>query len=353
MKKIVMFLLFATLVFGLASFMPVRAAGPIKLNYANFMPPTIPYSQLAKEFCDEINKRTGGKAEITYYPGGTLLTATKVYDGVVNDVSDIGLCHIGYARGRFPVTETLNLPVGYPSGWVATQVINDFYDKFKPKEWNDVHVLHFFGPGPQIIATTKKPVRKLEDLKGLKFRATGKLADVMKALGGIPVAVEMVDIYDGLQRGVVDGVLDSMETWSSWKTGELLKYATQSKAVGVAYPFYIIMNKSKWNNLSDDVKKVFTEVSVEWKDKYGVMASAEDITGRDFLKNHGGQIIPLSAEESARWVKAVQPVIDQHVKELEGKGFKRADSEAQVNFIRERIPYWAKQEKQRKIPTVD
>ncbi len=354
MKRIIV-VAFVGFVFVLTAFVPGHAAspGPIKLNYGNFMPPTIPYSVLAKEFSDEIKKRTDGRVEITYYPGGTLVTATKVYDGVVNNVADIGLCHIGYYRGRFPVTETLNLPLGYPSGWIATQVINDFYDKFKPKEWDAVHVLHFFGPGPQIIATTKKPVRKLEDMKGLKIRATGKLADVIKALGGTPVAVEMVDVYDGLQRGVVDGVLDSMETWQSWKTGELLKYATQSRAVGVGYPFFIIMTKEKWNGLPDDVKKVFTEVSMQWKDKYGYTASALDLTGRDFLKKHGGQVIPLAPEEAARWVKAAEPVVEQHIKELEAKGFKRADTEAQVKFIRERIVYWGQQEKERKIPVVD
>lgn len=353
MRRILMWSLLPALLFGLCHGAPAHAAAPIKLNYGNFLPPTIPYSVLAKEFCEEINKRSGGKVEITYYPGGTLVTATKVYDGVVNNVADIGFCHIGYTRGRFPITETLNLPVGYPSGWVATQVINDFYQKFQPKEWDKVHVLHFFGPGPQIIATTKTPVKKLEDLKGLKFRATGKLADVMKALGGIPVAVEMVDIYDGLQRGVVDGILDSMETWVSWKTGELVRHATQSRAVGVAYPFYIIMNKSKWNKLPDDMKKLFTEVAAEWKDKYGVTASSLDLTGRDFLKKQGGQIYPLSAEEAARWVKAVEPVIEDHVKELEKKGFPRADSEAQIKFIRERIDHWGKKEIEMNIPRVD
>ena len=343
----------AFVVFGLGNLTAANAAAPIKLNYGNFLPPTIPYSVLAKEFCEEINKRTAGKVEITYYPGGTLVTATKVYDGVVNNVADIGFCHIGYTRGRFPVTETLNLPVGYPSGWVATQVINDFYDKFKPKEWNDVHVLHFFGPGPQIIATTKKPVKTLDDMKGLKFRATGKLADVMKALGGIPVAVEMVDSMTGCRGASSTGFSIQWRHGRAGRRENCVKYATQSRAVGVAYPFYIIMNKGKWNKLPDDVKKIFTEVSMQWKDKYGYTASALDLTGRDFLKKHGGQLFPLAPEEAARWVKAVQPVIEQHVKEMEGKGFKRADTEAQLAFIKERIAYWSVQEKERKIPVVD
>ena len=71
----------------------------IKLKYSNFLPATHPFTTLGQQFCDEIKKRTNGKVEITYYPGGILTTATKVYDGVVNGVSDIGLSHIGYTRG--------------------------------------------------------------------------------------------------------------------------------------------------------------------------------------------------------------------------------------------------------------
>ena len=354
MKRSLLFVLI-TMLFVLTVFSSgyAASAGPIKLNYGNFMPTTIPYSMLAKQFCDEINKRTNGKVQITYYPGGTLLTATKVYDGIVNDMADIGLCHIAYTRGRFPVTETLNLPVGYPSGWIASQVMNDFYDKFKPKEWDAVHVLHFFGPGPQIIATVKKPVKRLEDLKGVKLRAAGKAADVLKALGGTPVAVEMPDIYDGLQRGVVDGTYDSMETWMSWKTGELLRFAADSRVVGFGYPFYIIMNKDKWNSLPDDAKKTFNEVASEWKEKYAVLSSELDIPARDYLRKQGGQIFSLSPEEGARWVKAAEPVIEQHIKDMEAKGFKKADSEAQVKFIKERITHWTKEEKARNIPRAE
>ena len=78
MKRIAELVLVTTVLFGLGILTAAHAAAPIKLNYGNFLPPTIPYSVLAKEFCDEINKRTAGKVEVTYYPGGTLVTATKV-----------------------------------------------------------------------------------------------------------------------------------------------------------------------------------------------------------------------------------------------------------------------------------
>ncbi len=329
----------------------LSAQAPLKLKFSNFFPATHQYAVLGQHFCDEIKKRTNGKVEIAYYPSGILTTAPKMFEGVVNGVSDLGLAHCEYTRGRFPVTETLSLPLGYPSGYVAGQVANDFYNQFHPKEWDAAHVLLFYSTGPQIISTVKKPVKTLEDLKGLKIRAAGRPADVLKALGGTPVGVEMADMYDGLQRGVVDGVLSSIEVMKGWKIGEIIKYATLSYKVGTVYTFYIVMNKNKWNALPDDTKKIFTDVAAQWKDKYGVASNEIDIEGRDFLLKNGGQLISLSDQEAKRWVDAAHPVIEKHLKELEAKGYKRADVEAYLKFIQERIPVWSKKEKELKIAT--
>jgi TRAP-type C4-dicarboxylate transport system substrate-binding protein len=350
MKKISLLLL-TSLVAGIALLPATRvfAQAPVKLKFSNFFPATHQYAVLGQQFCDEIKKRTNGKVEIAYYPSGILTTATKMFEGVVNGVSDLGLSHCEYTRGRFPVTETLSLPLGYPSGYVAGQVTNDFYNQFHPKEWDAVHVLLFYSTGPQIISTVKKPVKTLEDLKGLKIRATGRPADVLKALGGTPVGVEMSDIYDGLQRGVVDGLLTSMEVQKGWKTGEIIRYATLSYKVGTVYTFYIVINKNKWNALPEDAKKIFTETATQWKDKYGVASNDIDIEGRDFLMKNGGQLISLSDEESKRWVTAAHPVIEKHLKELEAKGHKRAELEGYLKFISERVPVWTKKEKELKV----
>lgn len=352
MKRAVLVLLCTILFIGAGLTYASAAEQPIKLKYSNFLPATHPFTALGAQFCEEIKKRTNGRVEITYYPGGILTSATKVYDGVVNGVSDIGLSHIGYTRGRFPVTEVLDLPVGYASGYVATQVKEDFYNKFKPKEWNEVHVLHFFAPGPQIIATKTKPVKRLEDLKGLKIRGAGRIGDTAKALGATPVPVEMADAYDGLQRGVVDGILDAMETWRGWKLGELVKHATLSqRGAGLVFTFYVIMAKDKWDALPDDIKTIVTQVSAEWKDKYGNTANQIDIGGRDFFKERGGQLYPLSDEEVKKWQKAAQSVLEQYTKDLEAKGVKKAETDGCLKFIQERIAYWSKQEKDLKIPS--
>jgi hypothetical protein len=98
-----------------------------------------------------------------------------MYDGVVTGIADMGMSHISYTRGRFPVTEVFDNPLGFPNGWVSSQVVSDFYEKFHPKEWNEVHPLYINTSGPLLILTVSKAIKTLEDMKGVKIRATGQI----------------------------------------------------------------------------------------------------------------------------------------------------------------------------------
>jgi len=334
------------------SFISSGAAAEItKLTYGTYFAPTHQVAVLAGQFCEEIKKRTNGRVEMQYYPGGTLVTGPKVFNGVVQGVADLGLGAASYNRGRFPLTELFDLPHGFSSGWVTGQVLNDFMAKYKPKEWESVHVVYFHSCGPFVIQSVKKPVKVLEDLKGLKMRATASFAVTMKALGGTPVPLEMSDVYESMRRGVIDGIYGPLEQLKGWKTGELVRYVTASWRVGNGSCFYVIMNKDKWNALPSDLRKIFDEVAAEYREKYLRMWNEIDIEGRDTLKTQGGQIIPLSAAESARWVKIVQPVVEEQKKELVSKGYSAEDVDQYIGFIRERIEYWRRMEKDRKIPT--
>jgi TRAP-type transport system periplasmic protein len=351
-RRAVLSLVLAVALLGLFLIAPSysQAQTPIKLKYSNFFPPTHAFSVLANQFCEEVKKRTNGRVEINFYPGGSLTTAPKMYDGVVNQVSDIGLAHVGYTRGRFPVTEMLDLPLGLNSGFVATHVKDDFRKKYTMKEWDKVHILYFLGPGPQIFATRSKPATKLDDFKGLKFRAVARAADTVKAVGAVPVALEMADLYDSLQRGMLDGTYEAMETWKGWRLGDGIKYGTfTQRATGMTYTFYVIMNKEKWGALPDDIKKIFTQMAEEWNDKTALASLQIDLEGLEYFKQKGGQMVNMPEEEIVKMNKAVEPVIQSYMKDMEGKGFKRAELEEQLKFIRERMAYWSKQEKDKKL----
>jgi len=348
-KKFVLFVSIVSILFLTCSL--ASAAEVIKLKFANYFPPTHMNSVMMGKYCDELNKKLAGKVELTQYAGSTLLSAPKVAAGVATGIADIGLSNLSYTRGRFPVMEIMELPLGLPSPWIGGHVANDFYNKFKPKDFDTYHVLMLSSSGINVIQTLNKPVKTLEDLKGLKLRGTGRLGDIVKALGATPIPIETPDLYDSLKRGIIEGALLPLETLKGFKTGEVQKYVTSSWKIGSAYCFYVLMNKNKWNSLPSDVKKVIDEFSKEFIERWTVEWNNIDIEGREYFLKQGGQIIPISDAESEKWVKAAQPVVEDYKKDLISKGYKAADVDAWISYVKERIEYWKAQEKAKKIPT--
>ncbi|MEJ2024782.1 MAG: TRAP transporter substrate-binding protein [Deltaproteobacteria bacterium] len=296
-------------------------AAPIKLTYSNFFPPTHIQSKLAESWCREVEKRTDGRVKVEYYAGQTLTKAAQCYDGVVNGLSDIGFSVLAYTRGRFPVMAAVDLPLGYTSGEVATKVANAVYNKFKPKELMDTKVMYLHAHGPGLVHTRGKAVRKIEDLQGLKIRAHGTSALVVKALGGTPVPKPMPETYQMLQKGVVDGAVYPFEANKGWKLGEVTDYATAAFPVAYTTTFFVVMNKDKWNALPADIQKIIEEINQEWVVKHGAAWDHSDMVGMRYFLNQGGQIIGVDAKESARWKKAVSPIITDFAKNMDKKGF--------------------------------
>ena len=334
---LIFFLVMTLGVFFLFSGQVVQAK-PIELSYANLFPPTHLHSRVFEAWGKEIEKRTDDKVKITFYHGQTLLKAAKTYDGVLKGISDIGMSVFGYSRGVFPAMEAIDLPMRYPNGTVATRVINDFYMKFRPKALSKVKVLYLHAHGPGVLHS-KKPVYKMEDLKGLKIRSYGFNAKVAEALGGVPVAMPQPGVYEALQKGVVDASLSPYEVLKGWKQAEVIKYTVECYGVGYTAGFYVVMNLDKWNSLPGDVQKVFDEVSAAWIAKQGQAWDDLDKAGKAFTLSRGNKVITLSKEENARWSKTVQPVIGSYIKAAEGKGLPGKDY---VNTLRELIDKYSK-----------
>ena len=290
-----------------------------KLNYSVFFPAPHKNAVLAGEWAKEIEKRTDGRVKITVFYGGTLTPADKCYDGVVKGISDIGFSVLAYTRGKFPLTEVADLPLGMKSGLVASKVINDFYKKFKPRELDEVQVMYLHGHGPGILHS-KKEVTKLEDVKGMKIRCTGMAAKIVAALGATPVAMPMGETYDALSRGVVDGSMAPYEALQGWKWGEVVKYTVEDWGASYSSGMFVVMNKDKWNSLPPDVQKIIEQVNEEYIEKQGKTWDEIEKAGRDFTISRGNKIISFLQDEDWRWQKAVKPLLDEYVKNMETKG---------------------------------
>jgi TRAP-type C4-dicarboxylate transport system substrate-binding protein len=285
------------------------------------------------EWGKEIEKRTNGRVKVTMFAGGTLTPGDKCYDGVVKGLSHVGLSVFGYTSGKFPLTEVIDLPLGYKSGLAATRLINEYYKKFKPKEFDEVKVMYLHANGPNLV-NTKKPVNKLEDLKGMKIRASGTVSKITQALGATPVAMPMPDTYDALSRGVVDGVICPIEAMEGWRLGEVVKYTTQGTGVANSLAMFVVMNKEKWNSIPPDIQQIIEKINEEWIDREGKVWDEIDKSGREFASQRGHKIITLAADEAPRWVKAVRPLLDDYVKSMKAKGLPGDDA---LKFCEERL----------------
>jgi len=291
---------------------------PIELSYSIFFPAPHKNTVLAGEWAKEIEKRSQGRMKITLFPGGTLTPADKCYDGVVKGISDIGMSVLGYTRGKFPSTEVIDLPLGYKSGVAATGLVNQYYQHFQPKELEEVKILYLHAHGPGILHT-KKAVRKLEDLKGMRIRCTGLSAKVVSALGGTPVAMPMGETYDALKRGMVEGSMAPQESLQGWKWGEVVKFTTESFGSAYSTAFFVAMNKEKWNALPPEIQKIIEQVNAEWIEKTGKLWDEIDKAGREFTLKLGNEIISLSPQENQRWAKAASPILDDYVSSMKAK----------------------------------
>ena len=152
-------------------------AEAVKLSYANFPPaPTFPCVQMER-WKTEVETRTKGKVAINTYPGGTLLGAKNMMDGVIAGQADIGCLCMAYQPGRFVITNATALPIGIPDARVGSLVLWDLYKKYKPEAFAKVKVLTMFTTAPTNIMS-KVPVRNLSDIKGLDLRASGGAAQI-------------------------------------------------------------------------------------------------------------------------------------------------------------------------------
>ena len=294
-------------------------AGPIKLTYAGFAPASTFPAVQAERWAKEVQKRTGGKVVVQTFPGGTLLGAKNMMDGVIAGTADIGCLCMAYQPGRFVVTNATSLPLGFPDTRVASLTLWDLWKKYKPKEFADVKVLSMFTCPPSNIMS-KKPIRTLEDLKGFNLRASGGAAQILKAWGANPVGMPMPATVEALQKGVVQGLFSSLEVMKDFKFAEYCRYVTRTDTV--IYPFAAVMNKKAWNSLPKDVQKVMDQMGPEYAEWVGVYNDNHWKEAMEWSKkNYNVEVIELSAAEKARWDKLLEPIVNKWIADASAKGF--------------------------------
>ncbi|HHU76242.1 MAG TPA: TRAP transporter substrate-binding protein, partial [Firmicutes bacterium] len=183
-----------------------------------------------------------------------------------------------------------------------------------------VKILWLFCHDVGQLVSTNKPIKTLEDLKGLRLRSpSATLNPVVEAWGAIPVNLPMSELYEALQKGVVDCTIAPLSSIYDFNLSEVVNYAT----FGDFYvcTFFMAMNEDTWNSLSPEDQKVFEGIiGKEMAIKAGEAYDHGGQLGLGELEKKGVPIYNLPDEELARWKEAIAPIVDEWIADKEAKG---------------------------------
>ncbi|MCC6473635.1 MAG: TRAP transporter substrate-binding protein [Burkholderiales bacterium] len=279
----------------------------------------------------KVEEATKGRVKIDIYPSQTLTKGPDIWNAVKSGVADIGWAFHGYWPDMTPLADVITLPfLPVGSAEKGSEVLQKLYERTPAiqREYRDVQPLMLYTSSPYFLLTTKKQVKTLEDLRGMKIRTTGGPPTVqMKALGAVPTLIPMPDNYLALEKGTIDGMGAPWEAVEGFRLYEVAKYYTLLP-LNVVY-FSIVVNKPKWESLPKEVRAQILSVSgVEGAKFMGrnFFDTAETgVMARVKVGNYPMDRYTLPAAEVARWRKiAGEPLWEDWVKRMEGKGLKDA-----------------------------
>jgi TRAP-type C4-dicarboxylate transport system substrate-binding protein len=332
----------AALALGVAA--GAQAQQKIEMKLAYFVGDQHAMSQWLIRWSEQLEKGSNGRIVVKRFPNAQMGPTPQHYDFARTGQADVSWFLHGGTPGRFPLTELINLPYLVGSAEIGAKVLNDpgLRSKYLDAEHKGVKVLMLFTHQPGNVNTTKKPIRTLDDMKGLRIRfASPTIRDFVAALGATPVGVPPPEQVEQMQKGTIDGAfIDYGGAGIAFKMGGVVKYTTELYAYVAS--FGLAMNEDFWSKLPPDLKKLVTDTTTGKEQEVGQAWDALDVPGKKALMDGGGEAIRLPPQESAKFRKVGTDVSEAKVKELEGKGL---PARAVYNMMRELADKHAKTSK--------
>ncbi len=280
---------------------------------------------------EELKKRSNGRITYTLYAGGALGSGPEHFDIVKNGLSDMGYFTATWTPGRFPLSDVLSLATWTEGKDVSTEIGNKMHDQVLHKEFEGVKLLELNGC-IQAFLWTKKPVRTLEDVKGLKIRSPGgHQTNYIKSVGAEPVFMPLGDVYLSLETGTIDGVVTCSPLVLAFKLHEVVKHGVVATFGCVTEG--VIMNQKSWEQTPDDLKPIIEEVvGNPFQTTHGLNRDVYKTMMQE-IQDKGVTLYELPAEEQSRWSARFQDETRKWVESLEAKGLAAKDAVVMYNTI--------------------
>jgi len=301
------------------------ASAQTTLTLSSWVPPSHTLTETQKEWCEMLSQKVAGKVKCNALPRA-VAAPPATFDAVRNGLVDISFTVHGYTPGRFVTTQFAEIPFLGQSAEASSVAFQRIYQKqpAMAEEHKGVKVLAVFTHGPGIVFNTKRPITKMDELLGMKFRIGGGMVnDISKALGMNVTLKPAPESYELLSTGVMDGTLFPAESVEGFKIDKVIKYATLFPGGLYNTSFVFMMNQAKYDSLPADVRKAIDEMSGEFAARMiGKGWDKVDRRGMAFMQANGVQF----TKADPVFVKAVTDktagLVDTWATAAEAKGMK-------------------------------
>lgn len=273
---------------------------------------------------EELKRKSKGRITSTLYAGAALGKGPEHYDIVAKGLSDMGYFTATWTPGRFPLTDVLSLAAWVDGKDVATEIGNALYARLLHREFPGVKMVELNGC-IQSFLWTKKPIRTLEDVKGLRIRTPGgHQTHYIKALGAEPIFMPLADVYLAMETGTIDGIVTCPPLLLSFKLHEVVRYGVVATFGCVSEG--VIMNQESWKKVPEELKPLVEEVC------HNPFRTTGGLTGEVYksmmkeITERRVQLYSLPAQEAERWYDRFREVTRKWVSELEAKGLRAKEA---------------------------
>jgi len=273
----------------------------------------------AVKYMGEILKReTNGRLDIKVFHSGQLGEEKDTVQQTQFGVIDMNRINLAVLNNVVPETRVPGLPFLFRSvehmhkvmdGEIGDQILKAF-------EPHNMIGLAYYDSGSRSFYNVKRPIKSLDDMKGLKIRVqqSDLFIDLIKALGGNPTPMPFGEVYSGLQTGVVDGAENNWPSYQSTRHFEVAKYYSLSEHSMM--PEVLVMSKRSWDKLSKDDQQLVRKAAKESVTKMRELWEAREKQAKDTVVAAGAQINELDKDA---FIKAAETVYDKHVTDAKMK----------------------------------
>jgi TRAP-type C4-dicarboxylate transport system substrate-binding protein len=292
-----------------------------ELKLADFQPPShFVVPQVYEPFAKSVSEATGGDVSIKVFMGGELGPGPKEqYNRVVDGVADLAFSLPGYTASNFPKTLLAELPGVIDAATGTTKIVENL--DMLSDEYRRVVLVALWNNAPNLLFMAEKPVKSLDDLKGLNIRVPSRNAGlVVQAWGANPVSMPAPAIYNAMQTGVLDGAMIDATTLKAFKLAEVTGHITQGMDTTISQ-FYMIMNRDVFRDLDDSAQKAILEAgkTASLNGNKAWLGIADKALA-EFAATEGKEVITLSPEEAAKFNAASAAAVKQIIADAQAEG---------------------------------